>query len=137
MPELDELSESVEALTDVPVVFDEEGKPSIGFRVVGVNSKDYQTAARAFDVLSVKRVGNRGRPINMATDEGAKDVVVANEKRKVAIACACAKEVYGLTVGGQPAKADVETLTAIFKKRPSWLNKVVLAVETDDLFQSG
>jgi len=135
--DLNTLSDSVESTTDVPVTWDDEGQPTEGFHVVGSNSKEYQDAVRKFDVINVKRVGNRGRSPDMATDEGAKDVVLAGERRKLAIGIACVKSMYGFTNNGEPAEANNETLTTVFKKRPTWLNKVVTAVEAEGNFPEG
>lgn len=119
---------------DVPLVFDDDGEPTDGFKVVGANSDQYQEVDRQWKLKNVKKAARRGRGIDAATETGASELVDQMAKRELSIACACIVEIYGFTSNGQSAALNEETLKAIFAKRPTWRTKVVAAIEAEQLF---
>ena len=134
--ELQALKQAKEELVDVPLLFDDDGKPTDGFKVVTVNSTEYQNADRQWRLINVRKSARRGRNLDAATENGAIELVNLIAKREMAIAAACIKEIYGFTSGGAPAPLDEDTLDAIFAARPAWRTKVVAAIEAEQLFTS-
>lgn len=132
--ELQDLETAKDDLIDVPLLFDEDGNPTHGFKVVGADSLEYQEAERKWKVNNVRKTARRGRGIDAASEPGAKELVALTEKRELVLCAACLKEVYGFTVGGQPAPANEETLRAIFSKRPTWRFKMLSAIEAEQVF---
>lgn len=128
------LQENKDEVIDVPMLFDDDGKATDGFKVVGANSKTYQEVDRKWKLLNVKKVARRGRDIDASTETGAAELVDMMAKREAAIAKACIVSIYGFTSEGEPAKLSDETLEAIFSARPRWRTKVVAAIEADQLF---
>lgn len=131
--DLKELSQE-EELIDVALLFGEDGEPTDGFKVVSLNSAEYQECDRQWKVKNVRKSARRGRAIEASTETGARELVELVAKREFAICCACIKEIYGFTSGGSPAPLNEETLKAIFSKKPSWRTKVVNAIEAEQLF---
>jgi hypothetical protein len=131
--DLDEVGPLNEAV-DFPLMFDKDGEPTHGFKIVGANSQQYQDFDRAWKVQQVKKTGRRGRGIDTKTDTGAAEFVDVTDAREFGICCACVVGIYGFTVGGVPAQPTPETLRALFEKRPTWRPKTVTAIENDSLF---
>jgi hypothetical protein len=133
--DLKDLKESSEEdLIDVPLLFDEDGNPTDGFKVVGVNSDEYQEADRAWRVRNVQKAARRGRAIEAATKPGAQELVLLTEKRELALVSACLKEVYGFLDDGKPMPPNEDTLKKIFAKRPTWRFKTLQAIEAEQVF---
>ena len=122
------------ALIDVPLVYDDEGKATDGFKVAGHDSKQYQDADREWRLQSVRRSASRGTQMNAATEAGAAELVDLMPKREMLICMACIVEIYGFTIGDEPAPLNEETLKMIFGAKPSWRTKVVNAIEADRVF---
>lgn len=129
----DEVSAQDEPI-DLPLLFDKDGEPTDGFKIVGSNSKQYQDVDRAWKVKTVRKTARRGRGIEASTETGAGELVDQVEKREFEICCACVVSIYGFTIGGVPAELSPATLKAIFDKRPTWRAKTVNAIENDALF---
>jgi hypothetical protein len=119
---------------DVPLLFDDEGVPTDGFKVIGADSDQYQAADRDWKLKNVKKVARMGRGIDSKTNEGATELLNQMAKREFAIAKACIVGIYGFTSEGKPATLNEETLTTIFKARPTWRVKVVAAIEAEQVF---
>jgi hypothetical protein len=119
---------------DVALIFDEDGNPTDGFKVVGADSDQYQAADRAWKLVNVKKASRAGYGINTKTNEGATELLNQLKKREFVIAKACIVGIYGFTSGGEPALLNDETLEAIFKARPTWRTKVVAAIEAEQVF---
>ena len=132
--ELNKLKETISDRIDVPLLFDDEGAPTDGFKVVGSNSDEYQEVERKYKVLGVKKTARRGRGIDATTDNGAKELVDVLAKREDALLSACIKEIYGFTAEGKPAELNEATLAAIFTARPTWRAKVLAAIEAEQVF---
>lgn len=121
-------------LIDIPLVFDEDGEPTDGFKAVGSDSDEYQEADRRWKVKSVRKSAHRGHAIEAATETGAQELVSAVERREFAICAACIKEIYGFTKNGEPAPLNEATLKEIFERRPTWRTKVIREIEADRVF---
>jgi hypothetical protein len=134
--ELKDLEKKLDPI-DVPLMFDAEGNPTDGFKVVGANSEQYQEADRAWKLANVRKSARRGRGIEASTETGARELVDLIAKREAAICAACIVEIYGFTIDGQLAPLHDETLKAIFSRRPTWRAKVVAAVESEQVFTQG
>lgn len=133
--ELKELQSAQADLIDVPVLFDADGEPTDGFKVVGMNSKQYQDADRQWNVKAYKKSARRGgRGIDASTDTGASELADTIEKRQAHIASACIVGIYGFTTDGKPAELNEKTLTDIFTARPTWRTKVLMAIEAEQVF---
>lgn len=132
--DLKELQNQGKELIDVPLLFDGDGRPASGFKVVGADSKQYQDADRAWKLANVRKSARRGRGIDGATETGAAELVDLIAKREMAVCVACIVEIYGFTNDGEPAPLSEETLKAIFTARPTWRSKVAVAVESEQVF---
>ncbi len=119
---------------DVPLIFDSEGMPESGVKVIGLDSDQYQAADRKWKLANLKKSARRGRGIDATTDNGANELVDLVAKREMAIALACVVEIYGFTENGAPLPLGESSLEALFKARPSWRSKVVAAIETEQVF---
>lgn len=132
--ELTKLKEGVAVLIDVPMLFNDNGDPESGFKVVGANSPEYQEADREWKLRGVLKSAHRGRGIDASTKNGAEELVDLIAKRELTMACACIKEIYGFTDDGKPAVLNGATIATIFKARPTWRSKVVAAIEAEQIF---
>jgi hypothetical protein len=135
--ELKDLQSAAPEVIDVAVKFDDDGKPTAGFKVVGANSKQYQEADRLWRLKNVRASARRGRGLEASTQAGAAELVDMVAKREAAIAAACIVELYGFTHEGAPAQLNEDTLKIIFDARPTWRSKVVVAVESEQVFTQG
>lgn len=129
-----EVSVPQEEPIDCPMLFDEEGEPTDGFKIVGADSPQYQAADRLWRISNVRKNARRGRGIEATTEIGATEFVNLLVKQQEAVAGACIVGIYGFTVDGVPAELSKATLKAIWAKRPTWLSKVVAAIENEALF---
>lgn len=132
--DLNQLSELKPELIDVPLIFNAEGEPTDGFKVVDLNSEEYQEADRAWKVQNVRKTARRGHGIEAKTETGAAELVALVAKREMVICLACIKEIYGFTVDGAPAPITESTLKKLFSKRPSWRQRTVMAIEVEQNF---
>lgn len=132
--ELGKLVVNPNNLKDVPLLFNAEGEPTDGFKVIGSDSDEYQAVDRAYKVSGVKKAAHRGRGIDAKTETGAKELINVMDKREDAILNACIKQIYGFTNKGEPAPLNKETLDEIFAARPTWRIKVLAAIEADEVF---
>ncbi|MBC3920354.1 hypothetical protein H8L32_23020 [Undibacterium sp. CY18W] len=122
------------AVADVPVVFNEDAEPIAGFKVVGKNSARYQEAQRAIEILSIKRAVIKKQQIDAKTDEGAGQFVDINKENQIRLATAAVVSIYGFRSGDTDLKATPEVLANLFNKRPTWLAKVITAIEAETGF---
>ena len=129
----DEVSTEEEPI-DLPLLFDKDGEPSDGLKIVGANSKQYQDFDRAWKIKMTKKTARRGRGIDTKQDTGAAEFVDNLDEREFGVCCACVVGIYGFTIGGGPAELSPATLKVLFDKRPTWRTKTVNAIENDALF---
>lgn len=132
--ELKELPKGVDELIDVPLLFDDEGEPTDGFKVVGSNSKQYQDAERHWQLVNLKKSARRGRGIDASTTTGSEELADALKKQQLSLVCACIVEIYGFTSNGAPAELNDETLQTIFTARPTWIGKVLAEIVSEKNF---
>ena len=119
---------------DVPVMFADDATPTAGFKVVGKNSPQYQAKRRLLTLDGVKRSAVRAKKIDTKTDDGAAELIDSVESSETQIALACVVAWYGFV---NPAELTEAALLKVFKARPSWREKVLLAIENDANFSTG
>jgi hypothetical protein len=119
---------------DVPVLFDDDGEPKAGFRIVGKNSPEYVAENRATQAEGHQRAYKRKSAIDPATDEGSfqlADLINDNKKR---IALAVTVDSFGFESGGKPLQLSKAQIVAAFEKFPTWQDRVLAALENDANF---
>jgi len=129
--ELNVLPKGKEELIDVALVFDDEGEPEAGFKVVGANSEEYQAAERQWNLVNLKKSARRGRGIDASTNTGAEELADLLIKQERTLVYACVKEVYGFTNDGVEAPLNETTLDAIFAAKPVWRTKVLTEIRAE------
>lgn len=129
--DLSKLQQGTTELIDVPLLFDDEGAPTDGFKVVGANSDEYQAAERQWQLTNLRRQARRGRGIDASTQTGAEELADTLRKQERALVYACIKTIYGFTKGGVPAELNTETLDTIFNFRPTWVGKVLSEIRAE------
>ena len=132
--ELAALQESAEAVIDVPLLHDVNGKATDGVKVVGVNSQKYQEAERAWRVTNLLKTAERGGAIDSTQKAGAEEIVANVNAHRLLIAKACVVEIYGFTINGEKMPLDEKHLDALFAARPSWVARVLNSIEAEDVF---
>jgi len=133
--DLSQLKEQRNDPIDVPLIFNEAGEPTDGFKVVGSNSEQYQKAERDWRLLNIRKSARQGtRASEVGTPEGAAELLDRVDQREAAIAQACIVGIYGFTIDGAPAPLNAETLKAIFDARPMWRTKVIATIESEQVF---
>lgn len=121
---------------DVPLIFNDDGMATDGFKVLGADSPQYQEVDRAWKVRGVKKAVRRGGRALEATDEGAKELLGQLAKREDEILITCIVGIYGFTKEGKPAELSEETIDEIFTARPTWRAKVLAKIESEAVFTS-
>ncbi|MFZ6773028.1 hypothetical protein ACO0LB_09980 [Undibacterium sp. SXout7W] len=132
--DIDALTGNDLAVADVPFVFDEDGNPIAGVKIVSKNSNQYQEAQRAIEMLAVKRAVIKKQQIDVKTDEGAAQYVDIGKVNQIKLASAVVVSMYGFKAGGQDATPSPELLNKIFTSKPTWLTQVSLKLESDSGF---
>ena len=59
---------------DVVVARDDNGDPVSGFKIVGKNSAEYQSASNDIRIANIMRASKRQKSIDTSTEDGAKQV---------------------------------------------------------------
>lgn len=132
------LNADVEQVTfDVPFIFNSDGEPETGFKIVGKNSPEYQTAQNAARIEGIKKAGVRKAPLDTSTDTGAETYSrqLAGVESRLSVAVVVGW--FGITKDGVDLPFDIDTVKAIFKKYPTWREKVGAALENDANFIKG
>jgi lipoprotein-anchoring transpeptidase ErfK/SrfK len=119
---------------DVPVLFDDDGEPKAGFRIVGKNSPEYQAEHAAIRAEGHKRAAKRKTAIDTSTDEGAMQLVNLVDDNQRRLALAVTVESYGFESGGAPLQLSKAQIAAAFDKFPTWQDRVAAALEQDANF---
>lgn len=135
--DLDSIDKPTEVTFDVPVAFDNEGTAIAGFTVVGKDSDQYRTAKRRQDVIAVKKSMQRGKAPDAKTDVGAAQYLDDGQAREIAVVSACVVGWYGFTRSGVAIECSAAEVSAVLEKRPTWLEKVGVAVASDANFTQG
>ena len=119
---------------DVPVIFDADGEPVAGIKIVGKNSEQYRLANNAVRAEGYKKSARRKTAIDASTDEGADQLVHVIDDNQKRLAMAVAVDWYGFTSNGAPAAFDKDMIAAAFDKYPTWQDRVTTALENDANF---
>jgi len=144
---IDTLEQSSQATFDLVIGhLDKEKTKPVGFSVVGTTSAEYAAVSRQIDMMNVKEAAARNKAgegpasqIDLASDEGAAQVVDSGDTRRMMIAKACTVGWFGFVKGSanEPAEFTDDALTRLLALRPQWARKIVDAVETDGNFIAG
>lgn len=126
--------EQAQVTFDVPFIFNADGEPVTGFKIVGKNSPEFQTAQQAVRVEGIKKAGIRKAPLDTSTDDGASTLVRQISGGETSIAAAVVVGWFGFTKEGAPLDFDKDTVRVLFKKFPTWRDKVLAALEVDGNF---
>ena len=119
---------------DVPVIFDADGEPVAGIKIVGKNSDEYRKESHAVRAEGYKKSARRKTAIDASTDEGAELLVQAIDGNQKRLALAVVTGWYGFTSNGAPVPLDPALLEAAFEKYPTWQEKVTTALENESNF---
>lgn len=119
---------------DVPVIFDADGEPVAGIKIVGKNSDEYRKESHAVRAEGYKKSAKRKTAIDASTDEGADQLVHVIDDNQKRVAVAVAVDWYGFTSNGAPAAFDKDMIAAAFDKYPTWQDRVTTALENDANF---
>ncbi len=123
-----------EATAKVPLVFDGLGDPVSGLIIVGKNSPQARNAARSVQVATVMRSNNRKSALDASTETGAEALIDTVELNNSAMALAVTVGWYGFAMNGADAVFDPEAVAAMFKKFPTWQEKVLRTLEAEANF---
>lgn len=131
--ELSQLEDEL-PLIDVPVQFDDDGKPSAGFKVCGSNSQEYRDAVQDASAKMIQMSARRGRAVQLVSDEGSKLAASGQTLERLEVAVACTKQSYGFTDGGVETQFDEKQRRALFSKWIEWRDLVWSAVKREANF---
>ncbi|MES2262093.1 MAG: hypothetical protein V4724_26530 [Pseudomonadota bacterium] len=118
----------------VPVKYDDEGEVAAGFEITSKNSGPYQDAIRETTVGTIKRSQQKNKQIDGKTDEGANALYDLGEDRNMRIAVAVVVGLPGFVDKGVPVPVTPEIVKALLTKMPTWLDKIIAALEVDANF---
>ena len=119
---------------DVPVIFDADGEPVAGIRIVGKNSDEYRKESHAVRAEGYRKSAKRKTAIDASTEEGADQLVSVIDDNQKRLAVAVAVDWYGFTSNGAPVAFDKALIAAAFEKYPTWQERVAAALENDANF---
>lgn len=128
-----------QATKKVGLEFDDNGEPTLGFVIVGKDSKEYREAASQVRAAAIRRQTNRKTKIDRTTEEGALKLDEVLQENEHTLALAVVVGWFGFTQpdgnGGQsPAEFSKERLDHMFKVKPTWREEVTKALEDSDGF---
>ena len=124
----------VEKTFTVSTLFNDDGDHAAGFEIVGKNSTQYRDVIRATSVTAIKRSQTKKQQIDGKTDAGAGQLYDLGEDRNLKIAVAVTVGLPGFASAGQPVPATEANVTALLKKFPAWVDKIIAALEVDANF---
>lgn len=123
-----------EVTAKVPLIFDDLGDPVSGLIIVGKNSPQARNAARSVQVATVMRSNNRKSALDASTENGAGALIDTVELNNTAMALAVTVGWYGFVMNGNEALFDPEAVAAMFKKFPTWQEKVLRTLDAESNF---
>lgn len=134
--DFDNILESAEkrSTVDVPVLFDEDGEPKAGFRIVSKNSPEYQGEQQAMRAEGHKRAAKRKTAIDASTDEGALQLVHLVDDNQRRLALAVVAETFGFERAKEEIQLTKAQIIAAFDKFPTWQDRVMAKLEDDAAF---
>lgn len=118
----------------VGIAFDDEGSPTAGFVIVGKDSEQCISADQRVRIANIKRQSTKATRLDASTDGGAAKVdklVYDNDTEK---AVAVVVDWFGFTDQGAPAEFSPAKIRAMFVARPTWREKVLVALENEAAF---
>lgn len=124
----------VEKTFTVSVLFNEDGDHLAGFDIVGKNSEQYRAVIRATSVTAIKRSQTKKQQIDGKTDAGAGQLYDLGEDRNTKIAKAVIVGLPGFVQNGAQLPVTEDVLNALFGKFPSWVDRIIAALEVDANF---
>lgn len=108
-----------------------------GFVVVGPNSPQYEQADRKIQVMNIMEAGQRKRLVDAADPKDAEAIAEGAQRRKLVLVEACVVDWFGITDGGQDVPYSVEALRRLLKVRPTFVSRIIEAIETEANFSVG
>lgn len=118
----------------VAVIHDEEGNQKSGFIIVGKNSPQFLNSTRQTRVKNVMKSAARRKPLDTATEEGAKILTSTLDDNELNTAVAVVVDWFGWDVEGRPATFDQSTVEKMLTKFPTWRSKVINDLDNDGNF---
>lgn len=124
----------LDVVADVPVIYNNDGEPVMGFNIVGKDSDQYRKQLKANKSASFKRGAVKKTQIDAKTKEGAEELTDLLDSNDKTLAVAVVVSWYGFTSNGEPAVFDKALVKELFDKYPTWADKVHIALENDSNF---
>lgn len=129
------LIDKPEAITHrVPVMLDDDGEGIVGFVIVSKDTPQYIAVAQRLRVSGIKRQAVKGERIDTGTDAGALQFDNMVRDNETELAASVVVDWFGFTNGGAPAAFDPAMVRNALAARPSWRNKVMIALEVEANF---
>lgn len=127
--DLEQIEASAQATKKVGVAFNEDGEPTVGFIIVGKDSKQYREKAAQLRAKVIRRQANTKEKIDRKTEEGALklDSIVQSNQHEEAVAVVVGW--FGFESGGKPAEFSAELVDKVLKAKPTWREAITLALE--------
>lgn len=136
--DLDSLNAETQQITyDVPLVFNADGDPQSGLRIVGRDSPEYRAAYKLIRTQGIQKAGHRKTAIDQKTEAGAELLFNLTESNEETLALAVVVGWFGFTKGGVEAEFNKATVSAMFKKKPTWREEVTAALANNANFIKG
>lgn len=132
--DIDSIPSGGELTQKVGVAFDDEGNPTAGFVIVGKDSEQFFGAEQRVRIANIKRQSTKATRLDASTDGGAAKVdklVYDNDTEK---AIAVVVDWFGFTDKGAPAEFSPARVRKMFTDRPTWREKVLVALENETAF---
>jgi hypothetical protein len=123
-----------EATQKVGVAFDDEGAPTVGFIIVGKDSKQYRDTAARLRAAGIRRGAVKSQRIDTKTEDGAAQFDAILQKNEEELAVAVIIDWFGFTSNGEPAAFSSDAVRKVFQARPTWREKVSAALENEAAF---
>ncbi len=119
---------------DVPVIFDDDGEPLSGFRIVGKNSPEYRAQANINRAKALQRGAKKRTAIDASTERGAAELADLIDTNDRSLVMSVVVGWFGFTSGGKEAPFDKAMVANWFDKYPTWADKVAAELEKDANF---
>lgn len=125
---------TLDVVADVPVIYNADGDPVMGFKIVGKDSAQYCKQSKANKAAAFKRGAVKRTQIDAKTKEGSEAITEIIEVNDRSLAEAVVVDWYGFTSGGEPAAFDKSSVKDLLDKYPTWVDKILTALENDSNF---
>lgn len=135
---LDEVEAIALATKKVGIKFDDDGEPTVGFIIVSKDSKEYRDTAAQVRARAIRRQTNRKTRVDRFTEEGSLQLDGILQENEHELAVAVVVGWFGFTEpqDGQqvPASFSKDRVDQMFKVKPTWREKVTMALEEEEGF---